>query len=67
VLIDEIGQVLTISSEFFFKTAFKVETSNITSVWSSVNQLYFTTLTTIGLFKPFMKQSEDIWCEGGIT
>lgn len=67
VLIDTLGMVLTLNSELNAKTIFEIETKNVTSVWTPMSQFYVTTLTTVGVVKPFMEATDEVWCEGGVV
>lgn len=67
VLIDTKGVFLTLNADLNLKTIFEIETSNISSIWTPMSAFYITTKTTVGVVKPFMETTEDVWCEGGVV
>lgn len=67
ILIDSKGVFLTINADLNLKTIFEIETSNISSIWTPMSSLYITTKTAIGVVRPFMESTDDVWCEGGVV
>lgn len=67
MFIDNNGTVLILKNDLTVRTVFQIESPYVSSVWNRDNNVLLSTKNSIALLKPFLDQTEDQFCEAGLS